>query len=112
MANKIEILKSIFSEGEKIFNNEHEIAVNCVCYDIDAVVMAVYDKIDERITLSVKSEDATAFEDCMALNGFDLTEPEVNQELWSDVHEIWINFKFVWDEDQRNFIKVVNGLLH
>ena len=112
MKNKIEILKSIFSEGEGIFSNESEVAINVVCYDIDAVVMAVYDRINEKISLVVQAEDATAFEDCMALNGFDLSEPEVNQELWSDVHEIWIQFKFVWDEDQRDFIKVVNGLLH
>ena len=112
MSNSIEVLKSIFSEGEGLFSNEFEVAVNLVCYDIDAVVMAVYDRINDRIALTVKAEDATAFEDCMAMNGFDLSEPEVNEDLWSDVHEIWIQFKFVWDEDQRDFIKVVNGLLH
>lgn len=112
MKNKIEILKSIFSEGEGIFSNESEVAINVVCDDIDAVIMAVYDRINEKISLVVQAEDATAFEDCMGMNGFDLSEPEVNQDLWSDVHEIWIQFKFVWDEDQRDFIKVVNGLLH
>ena len=110
--NSIEILRSIFIESEKIFSTEYEVAINCLCYDIDAVVMAVYDRLDEKITLSAKAEDATAFEDCMRSNGFDLSDPEINHELWSDVHELWINFNFVWDEDQEDFIKVVNGLLH
>lgn len=110
--NTIEIFRSMFRDAENLYSTETELAVNCVCYDIDAVIIVIFDRLDEKIVLSVKSEDATAFEDCMRMNGFDLSDPEINYEIWSDVHELWINFNFVWVEDQEGFKTVVNGLLH
>lgn len=110
--NTIEIFRSMFRDAENLYKTDYEEAINCVCYDIDAVIIVIFNRLDEKIVLSVKSEDATAFEDCMRMNGFDLSDPEINYEIWSDVHEIWINFNFVWVEDQENFKTVVNGLLH